>query len=200
MPLKRLGLTGSIGAGKSTVARLLRERDLVVLDADEQARLVTEEPEILAELAQLFPSAIKEDKLDRSALGQIVFGHPEKLQQLNALIHPRVRQRMQTLERDAAQAGAKWVVQDIPLLFESGLEKNMDAVWVVDAPLETRITRVIERSGLSRKEILERDAKQMPISEKRQRATLILENYGSLQDLSKQVDQALSTLFQEASK
>lgn len=194
MTLKRLGLTGSIGAGKSTVAQLLREHGLTVLDADEQAKEVTQEPKILAQIAELFPGTVKQDQLDRVALGQIVFNNPDKLKQLNALIHPHVRKRMQLLEQAVAQAGATWVVQDIPLLFESGLEKNMDAVWVVDAPLETRISRVIKRSGLSRSEILERDTKQMPASEKCQRATLVLENSGDLKELSLQVDQALKRL------
>lgn len=194
MELKRLGLTGSIGAGKSTVAQLLREHGLTVLDADEQARKVTQEPEILEQIAELFPGTVQQGQLDRATLGQIVFINPDKLQQLNALIHPHVRKRMQILEQAAAQAGATWVVQDIPLLFESELEKNMDAVWVVDALLETRVARVIKRSGLSRSEILERDAKQMPSSEKRQRATLVLENNGDLEDLRQQVDQALKRL------
>lgn len=192
--LRRLGLTGSIGAGKSTVAALLRERGLTVLDADEQARLVTAEPAVLAELACRFPGTLQEGQLDRAALAALVFGDPEKLAQLNAIIHPRVRARMAALEAQAAARGDRWVVQDIPLLFEGGLETAMDAVLVVDAPLEVRVERVMARSGLSRQEVLARDARQLPAGEKRRRADVVLENAGSLEELRSQADAALTAL------
>lgn len=192
--LYRLGLTGSIGAGKSSVARLLRERGLTVLDADEQARLVTQEPETLEQIAAHFPGTVRAGQLDRAALSAQVFGDPAKLAQLNAIVHPRVRARMQALEQQAAAHGASWVVQDIPLLYENGLDVGMDAVLVVDAPLEVRVQRVIARSGLSREEVLARDARQMPAAEKRQRATIVLENDRDLEYLAQQVEEALRQL------
>lgn len=192
--LKRLGLTGSIGAGKSTVAALLRERGLSVLDADEQARLVASEPEVLDELARRFPGSVQDGVLDRAALADRVFRDPARLAELNALIHPRVRARMAALEAQAAARGEAWVVQDIPLLFEGGLEAGMDAVLVVDAPLEERVARVMARSGLSRDEVLARDARQLPASEKRRRADVVLDNAGSLDELAQQVDAALLQL------
>lgn len=191
---KRLGLTGSIGAGKSTVAALLRERGLTVLDADAEARLVTQEPEILAQIEAAFPNTVKDGVLDRAALAAAAFADPERTKVLNAITHPRVRARMTALEAEATASGASWVVQDIPLLFESGQEKNFDAVLLVDAPLETRIQRVIERSGLTREEILARDARQMPAAEKRKKATITLENDGDLAGLARQVDEALERL------
>lgn len=191
---KRLGLTGSIGAGKSTVAALLRERGLTVLDADAEARLVTQEPEILAQIEAAFPNTVKDGVLDRAALAAAAFADPERTKVLNAITHPRVRARMTALEAEATASGASWVVQDIPLLFESGQEKNFDAVLLVDAPLETRIQRVIERSGLTREEILARDARQMPTGEKRKKATITLENDGDLAGLARQVDEALERL------
>ena len=192
--LHRLGLTGSIGAGKSTVAALLRERGLTVLDADAEARLVTQEPEILAQIEAAFPNTVKDGVLDRAALAAAAFADPERTKVLNAITHPRVRARMTALEAEATASGASWVVQDIPLLFESGQEKNFDAVLLVDAPLETRIQRVIERSGLTREEILARDARQMPTGEKRKKATITLENDGDLAGLARQVDEALERL------
>ncbi|GAA5502303.1 dephospho-CoA kinase [Deinococcus xinjiangensis] len=192
--LHRLGLTGSIGAGKSTVAALLRERGLTVLDADAEARLVTQEPEILAQIEAAFPNTVKDGVLDRAALAAAAFAYPERTKVLNAITHPRVRARMTALEAEATASGASWVVQDIPLLFESGQEKNFDAVLLVDAPLETRIQRVIERSGLTREEILARDARQMPAAEKRKKATITLENDGDLAGLARQVDEALARL------
>ncbi|WP_029474776.1 dephospho-CoA kinase [Deinococcus frigens] len=193
-PPQRLGLTGSIGAGKSTVAALLRERGLRVLDADAQARLVTEEPETLARIGAAFPGTVRGGVLDRPALSAVAFADPVRLAELNAIVHPRVRARMAALEQQAAYAGARWVVQDIPLLFEGGLETGMDAVLVVDAPLELRVQRVMERSGFSREEVLARDARQTPAAEKRQKATVVIENGAGLPELEAQVDAALRAL------
>ena len=191
---KRLGLTGSIGAGKSTVAALLRGRGLTVLDADAQARLVTEQPETLALIEAAFPGTVREGVLDRPALSAVAFADPARLARLNAIVHPRVRDRMTALERQAAEAGAPWVVQDIPLLFEGGLEAGMDAVLVVDAPLELRVARVMERSGFSREEVLARDARQTPAAEKRAKADFVIDNGGTLAGLEAQVDAALEAL------
>ena len=198
-PPRRLGLTGSIGAGKSTVARLLRERGLTVLDADAEARRVTAEPEVLAELEAAFPGVVVGGVegggvLDRAGLAARVFGDPAQVARLNAITHPRVRARMAALEAEAAARGAAWVVQDIPLLFEGGLEKGMDAVLVVDAPLELRLERALARGGLTREDILARDARQLSSAEKRSRATAVLDNSGPLEALERQVDAALRKL------
>lgn len=192
--IKRLGLTGSIGAGKSTVTRLLRERGLTVLDADEQARLVTGEPETLERIEAAFPGTVKGGVLDRAALAAAAFSDPERTRVLNGIVHPRVRARMAALEAQAVESGAAWIVQDIPLLFESGQEQNFDAVLLVDAPLETRVQRVMERSSLTRDEILARDARQMPAPEKRKKATITLENDGDLEHLTRQMAKALKLL------
>ncbi|GGO27224.1 dephospho-CoA kinase [Deinococcus humi] len=191
---RRLGLTGSIGAGKSTVAALLRARGLTVLDADAQARLATEEPETLAHIETAFPGTVRNGVLDRPALSAVAFADPAQLAELNAIVHPRVRARMTVLELQAVAEGAQWVVQDIPLLFEGGLEAGMDAVLVVDAPLEQRVARVMERSGFSREEVLARDARQAPAAEKREKADFVIENGGTLAELAVQVDAALEAL------
>ncbi|OLV15470.1 dephospho-CoA kinase [Deinococcus marmoris] len=191
---RRLGLTGSIGAGKSTVATLLRARGLTVLDADAQARLVTEEPETLAQIEATFPGTVRGGVLDRPALSAVAFADPARLAELNAIVHPRVRARMTALEQQAVADGARWTVQDVPLLFEGGLEASMDAVLVVDAPLERRVARVMERSQFSREEVLARDARQTSAIEKRQKADFVIENGGTVEDLEAQVDVALQAL------
>ncbi|WP_119673347.1 dephospho-CoA kinase [Deinococcus sp. RM] len=188
---QRIGLTGSIGAGKSTVAQLLRARGLTVLDADEQARLVTQDPGTLALIEARFPGVVVGGSLDRAALSARVFGQTEALAALNAIVHPRVRERMATLE---AQAGSRVVVQDVPLLFEGGLDAQMDAVIVVDAPLPLRVARVMARSGLTEAEVLARDARQMPAEQKRARATVVIDNDRDLPHLEAQVDRALRQL------
>lgn len=191
---QRIGLTGSIGAGKSTVAQLLRARGLTVLDADEQARLVTQDPEVLALLADRFPGVVVGGTLDRAALAARVFGNPAALADLNAITHPRVRARMAALEAQAARQGARAVVQDVPLLFEGGLDAQMDAVIVVDAPLPLRVGRVMARSGLTEAEVLARDARQLPAAQKRERATVVIDNDRDLPHLETQVDRALRQL------
>lgn len=165
-----------------------------MLDADEQARLVTQEQETLAAIEAAFPGTVKGGVLDRAALAAAAFSDPERTKILNGITHPRVRARMAALEAQAVAGGATWTVQDIPLLFETGQEGNFDAVLLVDAPLELRIERVMERSGLSREEVLSRDDRQMPAAEKRKKATLTLENDGDLDHLARQVDEALERL------
>lgn len=189
---RRLGLTGSIGAGKSTVARLLRARGLAVLDADAVAHEVATWPEVLAEVAeQLGPQYVTSTGFDRPALAALVFRDPEARQRLNAIVHPRVRARLAQLE---AQAPGEWVVQDIPLLFESGLERGMDATLLVDAPLETRVARVVARDGVDAAQVIARDAAQLPAEEKRRRASAVLDNGGDEAALEGQLDAALSRL------
>ncbi|MCD0165544.1 dephospho-CoA kinase [Deinococcus sp. 12RED42] len=192
--LRRVGLTGSIGAGKSTVAALLRERGLTVLDADEQARLVTQDPDVLALLDVRFPGVVAGGTLDRAALAAQVFGDPAALADLNAITHPRVRERMTALEAQAAARGERTVVQDVPLLFEGSLHAQMDAVIVVDAPLPLRVRRVMDRSGLTEAEVLARDARQLPAEQKRQRATVVIDNSGDHAHLETQMDAALRQL------
>lgn len=192
MAVKRLGLTGSIGAGKSTVARLLRERGFTVLDADAVAHEVSSWPEVRAEVERAFgPDYVTERALNRPALAALVFREPARRAQLNAIIHPRVRARMRALEE---AAGGEWVVQDVPLLFESGLDAQMDATLLVDAPLELRVARVTARDALSPAQVLARDAAQLPSAEKRRRASFTLDNGGDLPQLALQLDKALDTL------
>ena len=190
--LRRLGLSGSIGAGKSTVARLLRERGLTVLDADEQARAVTREPQTLAMIGAEFPGVVVGGALDRAALSARVFGHPDALLRLNAIVHPRVRARMAELEAQAVRAGERTVVQDVPLLFEGGLQAMFEAVILVDAPLELRLQRILARGGLTREAALARDAAQMPAEHKRKLADVVLDNSGDEAALERQLDAVLA--------
>jgi len=201
---RRLGLTGSIGAGKSTVARLLRARGLPVLDADAVARELSLTSEVHGEVARLLgPEYLlyqdgRPVGLNRPALSALVFADESRRAVLNGIVHPRVRARMAELEREAAAQGAAWVVQDVPLLFEGEGWKAMDAVLLVDAPLEVRLSRVAARDGLSREAVLARDAVQMPIEQKRERLARmqgeVLDNSGDEVALSLHLGAALSRL------
>ncbi len=181
-----IGLTGNIGSGKSTVAALLREMGYPVLDADLLAERARELKK--AELKALFPEAFRGEELDRRRLAQVVFQDPERLRALEDLIHPEVRR---LLEAELARLEAPLVFVEIPLLFEKGWEGRLDGVVLVAAPLEERLKRVMARSGLSREEVLARERAQMPEEEKRRRATWVLENRGSLEDLKAQVQALL---------
>jgi dephospho-CoA kinase len=191
----RLGLTGSIGSGKSTVADMLRSRGIPVLDADAIARQVSRDPKTLEAVALEFgPEFVLETDLNRPKVAELIFNNPEARGKLNAIIHPRVRAEMTRLQSKLELEGAKLIVQDIPLLFENGYEKLFNATILVDAPLEDRIARVQARDGLTREAILARDAAQMPSSEKRLRATYILENDGDLAHLERQLVAVLEVI------
>ena len=189
----QVGLTGSIGSGKSTVAKLLLERGVPVLDADAIAKEVSSSEAVLLEVAKTFGAEyVQENGLNRPKLAELIFNKPEARLALNAIIHPRVRAEM--TQRTAELQNSEIVVQDIPLLFENNLEKLFDAVILVDAPLETRIARVIARDSSSREQVLARDAAQMSAFEKRKRTEFILENTGDQHSLEQQLNTILEQL------
>ena len=190
VPLK-IGLTGNIGSGKSTVARLLVERGAALIDADALAREAASDPLVLAEIAEkLGDGLVKEGKLDRAATAARVFEDAEARGVLNGVIHPWVRR--ESAARVAALSTRpdppKIILMDIPLLYENGLEAGLDAVVVVNAPLNVRVKRVSKRSGLGEAEVLARDGAQLSLEEKVARADFVLENGGTLETLERQVE------------
>ncbi len=193
--LLRVGLTGNIGSGKSSVARLLEGHGAAVIDADALARQATDDPAVLDEIATaLGEDLVRSDErgrrhLDRAATAARVFGDERALQTLNGIVHPWVRARtIQRLkELQDAPSPPALVVQDIPLLYENDLDKGLDAVVVVDAPRATRVERVALRSGLDRLEIERRDQAQLPLSEKVARADFVVDNSGDRAALEEQV-------------
>ncbi|ULH15802.1 dephospho-CoA kinase [Deinococcus sp. KNUC1210] len=190
-----LGLTGSIGAGKSTAANLLRKHGLTVLDADAAAHALSRTPEVQTEVArQLGPQYVTADGFDRAALAALVFADPAKRDVLNAIVHPRVRALLGQQTAEAAARGEAWVVQDVPLLFEGEGWRQMNATLLIDAPLELRISRVMKRSGLDRETVLARDAAQMPAEQKRRLATVVVDNSGDEAQLEAGLVEALRSL------
>ncbi|MCX7782395.1 MAG: dephospho-CoA kinase [Meiothermus sp.] len=184
--MRLIGLTGSIGSGKSTVAQRLRELGVTVLDADEYAREAASALKV--EICQAFPEACRDGEIDRAALGRRVFADPEARGRLEALIHPYVRRRMREETQKAQTAGFKVVVHDIPLLFETGRERDFAGVLVVAAPTELRKARVLARSGLSEAEFVARDQSQMSQEEKVRRATWVIWNDADQKTLRERVD------------
>ena len=179
----QVGLTGNVGSGKSTVARLFASLGAAVIDADALAREATQDARVLQRIAQTFGTELVTDRrLDRARLAAVVFADPEARGKLNAIVHPWVaRKREEQVALLAARTPPPAViVHDVPLLFEVGLDAAMDYTVVVDAPLELRIARASARSNLSEAEVRERDAAQTPLAEKVRRADFVVDNSGAV--------------------
>ncbi|MGY1847076.1 MULTISPECIES: dephospho-CoA kinase [unclassified Blastococcus] len=184
----RIGLTGGIGSGKSTVARLLAERGAVVVDADRIAREVLEPgtPGLAAVAAAFGDGVLAADgSLDRAALAAIVFSDEEARRRLDALVHPMVRQRSAELVATAPDDAV--VVNDVPLLVETGQAGTYDLVVVVEADLSTRLARLVGR-GLAEADARARIATQASDEQRRAVADVVLDNSGSLEQLAEQVE------------
>lgn len=185
-----VGLTGNIGAGKSSVARLLAQHGAVVIDADDLARQATDDPEVLNQIAEkLGPATVVAGRLDRQAVAAAVFNDPQARSVLNGIVHPWVGARRNELELVARQQqpAPPMIVHDVPLLFEVGLDATVDATVVVTAPLALRARRVARRSGLTADQVAARDAAQMPQEEKAARADFVVSNAGSEAALKNEV-------------
>ena len=195
---KRIGLTGNIGSGKSTVADLLIKKGAALIDSDALARAATNDADVLTAIqTQLGKELVQDGALDRQKTAELVFNNPEALKTLNSIIHPwvraeSVRRTQALLEQEKPPA---IIIFDIPLLYENALETTVDAVIVVDVPLELRIHRVQERSGLSEDDIRVRDAAQLELTEKVKRADYVIDNSKGLDELKQQVNEVWSKLI-----
>ncbi len=187
-----IGLTGSIGAGKSTVAARLRAHGAYVIDADEIAREVSSYgSEGLTAIVSGFGEGVLQvnGTLDRKKLAAIVFAEDEKRLALNAILHPRILNAMRERAVGVLAADKNAVViYDMPLLIETGEYMHVDSVWLVIASDETRIARVMARDACTKEEALRRIAAQMPQEEKRAYAHEIIDNSGDLNALYARVD------------
>jgi dephospho-CoA kinase len=169
-----IGLTGSIGMGKSTAARFFAELGVPVLDADAVVHKLYE-GEAVPAVEAAFPGTSTDGKVDRAKLGQQVIGDAAALKRLEALVHPLYRQAEQRFLRQAEADGAKVALLDVPLLFETGGDKRVDAVVVVSAPAQMQRERLAGRPGMSADKLDALLAKQMPDAEKRARADFVVD-------------------------
>jgi dephospho-CoA kinase len=198
-PQRRIGLTGGIASGKSTVGRLLAARGLPVLDADATAReaLAPGSPGALAVLARygerVRAAGGDAEAIDRAALGRIVFADAAERQWLEQLVHPLVRARFAAeLERLSTGPGsAPVVVLMIPLLYEAGLEELCSEVWLVDCEESQQLARLMARDQLSAADAQARISAQWPLARKRGLADVVLDNSGGAEQLDGQLEQAL---------
>jgi dephospho-CoA kinase len=190
------GLTGNIGSGKSTVARLLRERGVPVVDADLVAREVVEPGTPgLAEVAARFPGVLSSDgTLDRRALGARVFADESERRALNAILHPRIAAEVGQRLAALAEAGTDFAVYEAALIVENGMDAMLDGLIVVDVPEGEQLRRVLVRDGLAEQEVRARIAAQMPAAQKIAKADFVIENGGPLEALAAQVDLVVERL------
>ena len=171
-----LGLTGSIGMGKSTAAAALRQMGVPVHDADASVHhLMSHGGAAVGFIEAAFPGTALNGAVDRKELGARVYADPAELKRLESILHPMVRAQEQIFLRTARARGRPIVVLDIPLLYETGGEKRCDAVIVVTAPKFLQDQRVLKRPGMSRQRLDEIVSKQMPDAEKRRRADFVVQ-------------------------
>ena len=195
----RVGLTGGIGAGKSEVSKRLAAYGAVLIDADLIAReVVAPGTEGLAEVVEAFGAGVlaPDGALDRVALGDIVFADSDKLERLNAIVHPRVGARMRAVE-DAARPGSV-IVHDVPLIAENGLAGSYDLVVVVDVPPRIQLDRLVRLRGMSREQAQARMAAQASREQRLAIASIVLDNSGSLAELDRQVGELWAELRRRA--
>jgi dephospho-CoA kinase len=187
--LKLIGLTGGAGSGKSTVASMLRELGATVLDADVAAHAVYEPGSLGFDMieGEFGPDYVRDGKIDRARLGELVFHDADARARLNAIVHPLVREWMSAQTANALMRGAEVAVQDVPLLYENGLEDLYGDVVVVFVPQPVQIERLVGR-GVSEDRARAIVAAQMPIDEKRARARHVIDNSGTLEETRRQVE------------
>ena len=193
--VKIWGLTGNIGSGKSTVARLLAARGVPVVDADEIAREVVEPGRPAhAEIARRFPGVLRPDgSLDRKALAARVFADAGELAALNAIVHPRIAEEVAGRMAALADKGHRAAVYEAALIVENGLHTGLDGLVVVTSPPQAQLARLRLRDGMTEAEALARIQAQLPEREKTKHATVIIDNRGSEADLAAQVDRLVQT-------
>jgi dephospho-CoA kinase len=195
----RVGLTGGIASGKSTVADELARRGAVVIDADRLAREVVEPgTRELAKVAERFPGALVDGRLDRAKLAAVVFADPQTRRDLERIIHPAVRKRAAELEQSAPPGSV--IVHVIPLLVETGQESDFDLCVVVDVDHETQLSRLLARDGMTRAEAEARIGAQATREQRLAAADVVIDNSGSVTQLREQIDDLWSVLLTAGSR
>jgi dephospho-CoA kinase len=188
-----VGLTGSIGMGKSTVAGRLRALGIPVCDADAEVHKLYEGRAVPA-IEAAFPGTTGNGKVDRQRLAAALLAEPSKFKRLEAIVHPLVLEAEREFLRREAANGARMVVLEIPLLLETGGERRVDAVIVVSAPAQAQRDRVMGRPGMTLEKLEQMLSRQMSDEEKRARADFVVDTGGSFEETFAQVDRIVESL------
>ncbi len=188
-----IGLTGSIGMGKSTIAERFRSLGIPVCDADALVHQLYE-GEAVAPIEAAFPGTVVDGKVDRVKLGKAVLGNPHGLQRLESIVHPLVHAAERDFLRSAFEAGAPMAVLEIPLLFETGGNARVDVTVVVSAPAALQKERVLQRPGMTEEKLAAILSRQLEDAEKRRRADFVVDTSGTLDASRAQVDTIITAL------
>lgn len=196
----RVGLTGGIASGKSTLVQVLKKEGIPVIDADEVAREVLFlYPEILDYLTKTYGEmVVKDGVLNRRALGKIIFSDPKKRKDYNAVIMPRIREEVE--KRFLAHSAEPLVVLDAPLLFEENFHEEMDAVITVTVDAATQLKRLMARDGFSREEAEVRVAAQMDLAQKAAQSDYVVDNGGSREESARRLKEILERIRRDHGK
>ena len=190
--MKRIGITGGIGSGKSLVTDYLRDKGWTVIDADEVAReaAMPGEPAMLRLREDIGDDVFQGDgSLDRQALAEIIFSDPMALMTVNEIFHGDIKERIEAHVREREEKGDELIFLSIPLLFETDAGWMADEKWLVTADDETRLARVTARDGITEEAARARMASQMPEAEKRALADIVIENNGTIGELYAAIEQ-----------
>lgn len=189
---KIIGLTGGIGSGKSTIASYFKALGVPVYIADDEARKLMDDPEIVKKVQAVFEENILENHvLNRKKIAALVFSNPQKLEQLNSIVHPEVKKHfISWLKRHKDQP---FIIKEAAILFESGSYKDCDKIIVVTAPEEIRVDRVMQRDKVTKEQVLERMKNQWTEEEKIKRSDFVIENI-DLEASEKKVSEILKEL------
>lgn len=190
-----LGLTGSIGMGKSTTAKFFKQKGIPVYDADETVHQLYQDESVIKRITAVFNDCLTDNHIDRSKISRQIVRDPAKLVSLEKIIHPLVREKENAFVATHRKNGDKLVVLDIPLLFETGGLERVDKIVVVSAPLEIQRQRVLQRDGWTDEKFQAVLARQIPDSEKRMRADFIIDTSKGLEYAEKEVDNIISHLM-----
>ena len=191
---KILGLTGSIGMGKSTISSQLAEFGAKISDSDAIVHKLFQNKDIIAKIAQEFPETLKQANIDRNILGQLVFANPEKLKILENIIHPMVRAENLKLIEQAKREKWPILVLEIPLLYETGAEEICDAVIVVTTSYDIQHSRVLARNGMTEEKFEQILKQQMSDADKRKRADYIIDTSNGFESSKVQLEVLISKL------
>ncbi|WP_457642924.1 dephospho-CoA kinase [Persephonella sp.] len=191
----KVGLTGSIGTGKSTAAEFLREEGAYLIDADKVVHSLLKRPDIKEKIKEEFGNVFTESgEVDKKKLAQIVFNNTEKKKKLESILHPEVFKEIEKFFQEVEKKEPCAVaVAEVPLMIETGSYKNYDIVVVVYAPQKLQLERLIKK-GMTQEEALKRIKSQMPPEEKAKYADIVIENTGSVDELRKKVKEVYKLL------
>ncbi len=183
-----VGLTGGIASGKSTVSKMFKELGAEIIDADIEAKEISQREDVVSEMKNIFGNKILNEngKIDRNKIKEIIFSDKEKLKMLNNLIHPKVMEEFKKIKENADKNDI--IIFDIPLLFETGMDKMCDKIMLVFVDINTQIKRMIERDNITEELAVKIINSQMSLDEKLKKSEIHIENNGTLENLREKAE------------